>query len=193
MSRDEKCFLTFRWATGAQSVRLVPAVWRGCWPSWSWRSNFWSRRRCRIVWFYCRKHLWRPPCRTSHRSLRNTTADTQVSHSNTFIDWVQILWGQLATCSGFCPLWQKAEDLWCEDETLIDIFTLFWHFIEQKTNQGLEKTIDSECLSLQLHKTKTLESGVFFIFQTNSNKGQQYNMLLSDRRTFYSEVTFLSD
>lgn len=75
----------------------------------------------------------------------------------------------------------------------LTFFTLFWHFIEQKTNQGLEKTIDSECLSLQLHKTKTLESNEFFIFQTNSNKGQQYNMLLSDRRTFYSEVTFLSD
>lgn len=29
----------------------LPEAWPECWPSWSWRSSFWSTTRCRSAWF----------------------------------------------------------------------------------------------------------------------------------------------
>lgn len=74
LARIQHCLLLFSclvWQTGASlSGPCSPAALPGCWPSWNLKSSFWSRRRCRNVWSWRRRHLLCPQSHTSHRQLR---------------------------------------------------------------------------------------------------------------------------
>lgn len=56
--------------------QLSPVTEPKCWLSWSWKSSFWSRRRCRSAWSWRRRLPGCPRCHTSHTRLPETAKNS---------------------------------------------------------------------------------------------------------------------